>query len=363
MTLTGRKLRADLHQNRTGDPDAALGTAQYYTDEQARCAGWLTNSASMPVGRPDDGLLMDDKPKRPMSHGSVMFADVSRSTELYETVGDMLAFEAIAQCIVLMKSCSEALGGRIVKTIGDEVMAVFPSAEHAMQAAIDMQLAVSGLPEVAGQPMSLRIGFHHGPVLPDERGDVFGDTVNLAARLTDFAAPGQVVTSKDAVECLPARLRQMARHLYPIQVRGKRQPTELFEAIWQQGADLTVTGNDLQRLPCPSLLTLRYGDICVEMSEASALVTIGRGANMSIVVHDRRASRVHASIECRSGKYVLRDCSANGTRITIDGGHELMLRRDEVTLWGQGWISFGPSGGDDAEHVEFSSRRLSGPSD
>ncbi|WP_087739358.1 adenylate/guanylate cyclase domain-containing protein [Paraburkholderia piptadeniae] len=305
---------------------------------------------------------MDDKLKYPMSHESVMFADVSRSTELYETVGDMLAFEAIARCIALMKSCSEASGGRIVKTIGDEVMALFPSAEHAMQAAIDMQLAVSGLPAVAGQPMSLRIGFHHGPVLPDERGDVFGDTVNLAARLTDLASPGQVVTSKDAVECLPARLRQMARHLYPIQVRGKRQPTELFEAIWQQGADLTVTGNDLQRLPCSSLLTLRYEDVCVEMSDASALMTIGRGANMSIVVHDCRASRVHASIECRSGKYVLRDCSANGTRITIDGGHELILRRDEVTLWGHGWISFGPYGGDQAERVEFSCRRLSGPS-
>jgi adenylate cyclase len=350
-----------LHHN-PGDPGAALGTAQYYTDEQERCAGWLTNSASAPAGRPDDGLLMEDKPNYPMSHESVMFADVSRSTELYETVGDMLAFEAIAQCIALMKSCSEALGGRIVKTIGDEVMAVFPSAEHAMQAAIDMQLAVSGLPAVAGQPMSLRIGFHHGPVLPDERGDVFGDTVNLAARLTGFASPGQVVTSKDTVECLSARLRQMARHLYPIQVRGKRQPTELFEAIWQQGADLTVTGNELQRLPCSSLLTLRYGDICVEMSEASALVTIGRGANMNIVVHDRRASRVHASIECRSGKYVLRDCSSNGTRITIDGGHELILRRDEVTLWGHGWISFGPSGGDEAERVDFSCRLLSGRS-
>ncbi|MEM5344289.1 adenylate/guanylate cyclase domain-containing protein [Paraburkholderia azotifigens] len=307
---------------------------------------------------------MDDEPKYPTSHASVMFADVSRSTELYETVGDMIAFEAIARCIALMKSRAEAAGGRIVKTIGDEVMVVFPSAELAMQAAIDMQLAVSGLPSAAGQPMSLRIGFHHGPVLPDETGDVFGDTVNLAARLTGMASPGQIVTSKDAIECLSARLREMARYLYPIRMRGKRQSTELFEAIWQQGTDLTIVGNgqdgaDGQAgLPGSSLLTLRYGDACVEMSEASPLTTIGRGANMSVVVRDCRASRVHASVECRAGQYVLRDCSSNGTRITIDGGHELILRRDEVTLWGHGWISFGPFLGDEGERVEFSFTHL-----
>jgi len=292
-----------------------------------------------------------------------MFADVSRSTELYETVGDMVAFEAIARCIALMKSRSQALGGRTVKTIGDGVMVVFPSAELAMQAAIDMQLAVAGLPAAAGQPMSLRIGFHHGPVLPDETGDVFGDTVNLAARLTALASPGQIVTSKDAVECLSARLRQTARYLYPIRMRGKRQPTELFEAIWQQGTDLTIVGSDLDCVPCSSLLTLRYGNACVEMNEASAVTTIGRGANMSVVVHDCRASRVHASIECRAGQFVLRDCSSNGTRITIDGGHELILRRDEVTLWGHGWISFGPSVGDVGERVEFSFTRQSEPPD
>lgn len=83
---------------------------------------------------------------------------------------------------------------------------------------------------------------------------------------------------------------------------------------------------------------------------------------MSIVVHDRRASRFHASIECLDGRYVLLDCSSNGARITIDGGQELILRRDEVTLWGHGWISFGQSIGDEEERVEFSYARLAGPS-
>jgi adenylate cyclase len=305
---------------------------------------------------------MDEESKRPASHEAVMFADVSGSTKLYETVGDMAAFETIARCIALMKASSQASGGRIVKTIGDEVMAAFPSAERAMQAAIDMQLAIAELPTIGTSPMSLRIGFHYGPVLPDQSGDVFGDTVNLAARLRELASAGQIITSKDAVERLSARLRQMVRYLYPIQVRGKRQPTELFEAIWQLGADLTVMGDDQHRLPDSSSLILRYRNASLEMNEASTFVTIGRGASMNIVVQDRRASRMHASIECRGGRYVLLDCSSNGTRVTIDGGHELILRRDEVTLWGHGWISFGSTAHDDAERVEFSYARLAGPS-
>ena len=62
------------------------------------------------------------------------------------------------------------------------------------------------------------------------------------------------------------------------------------------------------------------------------------------------------------GQAARRECSSNGTRITGDGGHELILRRDEVTLWGHGWISFGPPIRDDAERVEFSYVRLAGPS-
>ncbi len=292
-----------------------------------------------------------------------MFADVSGSTGLYETVGDMVAFEAIARCIALMKSCAQALGGRIVKTIGDEVMVVFPRAEQAFQASIDMQLAISELPAIAGQSLALRIGLHCGPVLPDDSGDVFGDTVNIAARLRELASPGQIITSKDTVEQLSTGFRQMVRQLYSIHVRGKKLPMELFEAIWQLGADLTVVGSDTQSSCDSSLLTLRYRDKCLELNDAStpSLLTIGRGANMSIVVNDPRASRTHASIECRDGRYVLLDCSSNGTRITIDSGHELVLRRDEVTLWGHGWISFGPSDGDLSERVEFHCARRSTP--
>ncbi len=285
--------------------------------------------------------------------GSVLFADISSSTKLYEKAGNTAAFGAIGQCIALMKSCSSAQQGRVVKTIGDEVMAVFPCAENAMQAALDMQMAIAALPPVSGIPMSIHIGFHHGPLLHDASGDVFGDTVNLAARLTKLASQGQIITSKDAVAHLPASLRQAMRYLYPIQVRGKDGPVELFEAIWQQNADLTILADVSQRAIRPALLTLRYRETEVHMNGASPPVTLGRDAAMTIVVADPQTSRFHAMIEFRAGKYMLIDRSANGTHVAIDGDDEIILRRDEVALRGHGWITFGQSMAGAGERVEF----------
>ncbi|MGO4327171.1 adenylate/guanylate cyclase domain-containing protein [Cupriavidus sp. 2TAF22] len=296
---------------------------------------------------------MDREPVPQASDGSVLFADVSGSTRLYETAGDTVAFGAITRCIAVMKSCSGAVQGRVVKTIGDEIMVVFASAEQAMQAALDMQVAVSELPPIAGVPMSVHIGFHHGQVLSDESGDVFGDTVNLAARLSKLASRGQIITSRTSVERLPERLRQMTRYLYPIQVRGKEPPVDLFEAIWQQNADMTVMAVASPRALRSALLTLRYRETLLEMNATSTPVSIGRDSAMNIVVADRQASRFQATVESRAGRYVLTDRSSNGTHVTIDGEDEFVLRRDEVALRGHGWITFGQSMESAGERVEF----------
>lgn len=298
-------------------------------------------------------MHMDRELLHEASEGSVLFADVSGSTRLYERAGNAAALAAVGRCIGAMRSCSEAAQGRLVKTIGDEIMVLFPCAEQALQAALDMQHAVSELPPVAGFSMSAHIGFHHGPILSDASGDVFGDAVNLAARLSKLASRGQIITSKDAVADLPAPLRQMTRYLYPIQVRGREQPVELYEAIWQQATELTLIAGYSEPSLNATFLTLRYRDTVVEMSAASAPVTIGRDAGMTIVVSDRLASRFQAMTESRAGRYVLIDRSSNGTHVSMDGSEPFILRRDEVTLRGHGWIGFGPWAGPTAACIEF----------
>ena len=296
---------------------------------------------------------MNHESQRDESHRVVMFADVSGSTRLYEIAGDTAALAAIGQCIRLMASCAGARQGQIIKTIGDEILAIFPSPENAMLAAVDMQLGVAELAPVSGIVLSLHIGLHHGPILQGASGDVFGDTVNLAARLRSLASRGQILTSRETVEHLSVSLQQRTRGLYPMKVRGRDQPVELFEGIWQEGTELTLMAEaSPQSVEC-GFLTLRYRDRLVEMTAGSAPVTIGRDGSMTVIVLDRRASRFQAIVEARAGRYVLVDRSSNGTHVRFDGEEAFILRRDEVALRHHGWLTFGEALGAGDERVEF----------
>jgi len=99
---------------------------------------------------------------------AVLFADVSGSTRLYDTVGDTLAMTAIGQCLEIFRDRTEATGGRVIKTIGDEVMSAFPTADAAARTALQIQLHVDALDPVSGNKLGVRIGFHFGPAV--ERG-------------------------------------------------------------------------------------------------------------------------------------------------------------------------------------------------
>src|SRR3982750_1127919 len=111
------------------------------------------------------------------SEAAVLFADVSGSTKLYETAGDAIAHAAIEKCVNLMRERTVAAKGRVIKTIGDEVMSAFATADHAADAAIEMQSAIAEMPPVGATQIGIRIGFNHGPVV-ERDGDVFGVAVN-----------------------------------------------------------------------------------------------------------------------------------------------------------------------------------------
>ena len=108
------------------------------------------------------------------SAGCVLFADVSGSTKLHETAGDKTAHQAIGLCLKLFSALTVQHGGRVVKTTGDEVMAMFPDASRAGAAARDIQLSVHDMAPVGKVRLSVRIGMHQGPVV-EKGGDVFGE--------------------------------------------------------------------------------------------------------------------------------------------------------------------------------------------
>jgi class 3 adenylate cyclase len=283
---------------------------------------------------------------------AVLFADVSGSTRLYETLGDELALATIGQCVALMREACDGHSGRVIKTIGDEVMAVFPLADHAAQAAAAMQARVFGQPQAGGHRLAIRVGFHFGPALQTD-GDVFGDSVNVAARLVGVAHGAQVITSATTAAMLSPWLRARTRELAALTVKGKLRDLSVFELVWQDSTDDLTTLSPRFVAP-PARLTVRHDGREVLLGEWQATLAIGRDAQNDIVIADRMASRMHAHIERRRDRFVLVDHSSNGTFLTLDGEPEIPLRREEFVLRGTGRISFGHAHAvDPQEIVEF----------
>jgi adenylate cyclase len=288
-----------------------------------------------------------------VSELSVLFADVSGSTKLYETAGDAVAHAAVDKCISIMRDKTLNAKGRVIKTIGDEVMSAFPTADQAADAAIEMQSAISELPPVGSTQIGIRIGFNHGPVV-ERDGDVFGDAVNLAARLAGVATKGQIITARDTVMLMSPMLKAATRAITTIQVKGKAQEIQVYELIWQQSEDMTTLASQKSVYkPKNAKLRLLVQGSEVLLSTERPAVALGRDASADLVIKERMASRAHGKIERRLDKFILTDHSANGTFVTIEGDKEIVLRREEFTLRGHGWIAFGQSRATATDVVEF----------
>jgi class 3 adenylate cyclase len=269
---------------------------------------------------------------------AVVFADVSGSTRLYEVLGDKRALECIGLCLEIMRGATLDHGGRVVKTIGDELMGVFPSATAAARAASDMQTKVGMQDTVSGERLAIRVGVHFGPVI-EKAGDVFGDCVNVAARMTSLAKAGQIITTKEVVDSLPADLRTMTRSLHTFSVKGKKEAVSIYELFSQRSEDATTLASRPPEMQVRIRLRHNAREVVPEADRKS--VAFGRDPASDFVIADKKASRQHARIERRHPKYVLIDMSSNGTYLTFQGQPEIALRREEVALHGRGSISFG----------------------
>lgn len=272
---------------------------------------------------------------------AILFSDVCGSTRLYDTIGDVKARETVARCVAIMTEATERHGGTLIKTIGDEVMVTFPDADSAAQAASEMQENITEGLVVDGRQIEIRTGFHFGPALLD-KGDVFGDAVNLAARMAGQAKAGQILTTSQTVAKMSDVWQASTRQIDRAAVKGKKDEIDVCEVIWQR-EDVTrmaTVGWNTQPTIQKCRLVLKYRDQTVEMSEDRPTVVMGRADQNDLVVKHNLISRLHARIEYRKGNFILTDQSINGTFVRIEG-QEQFVRRDNVTLKGEGTIGLG----------------------
>jgi len=169
------------------------------------------------------------------SEVAVLFADVVGSTRLYEVLGDLKARDMVVACVGLMRAATERNRGTVIKTIGDEILSIFPTANDAVNAAGEMQQDIGAHPElsVQGQHVAIRIGCHFGPVVLEKR-DIFGASVHTANRMTSQAKAGQIVLTADTVQRLSPEWRAVTRQIDVTPLKGRTEEFELFEVLWQQ---------------------------------------------------------------------------------------------------------------------------------
>jgi class 3 adenylate cyclase len=277
---------------------------------------------------------------------AILFADVVGSTHLYEAMGDERARETVQQCLKIMREATEQFGGTVIKTMGDEVMATFPSADDAMSAASQMQKRITSSTRLGtgSTHVAIRIGCHYGPVVVEDR-DIFGAAVHTANRMTSQAKAGQILTTAATVEQLTGEWRALARQIDVTTVKGYSSEIALFEILWQPEEATSMLPSISWSAPEPSpggRLRLRFrGQELVLGDSSKTAASMGRADENDVVIKGNLISRVHARIDVRKNRFVLVDESTNGTFIQRDDGEELYVRRDSAELTGSGVIGMG----------------------
>jgi adenylate cyclase len=279
---------------------------------------------------------------------AILFADVVGSTRIYEVMGDLRARDMVLTCVEIMRSATEQNHGTVIKTIGDEIMATFPTANDALNAASRMQhdIRIHSELKVEGQSIAIRIGGHFGPVVLENR-DIFGAAVHTANRMTSQAKAGQIMVTSAMVQRLAPEWQSAVRQIDVATLKGKTNEDELYEVLWQKedatsmlpaialGAAVASQKQRTRRL------RVRFQGQEIVLDDAHTSMTIGRAEENDIVIKGNLISRTHAKIELNRGKFLLIDQSTNGTFVTTREGEEAFVRRDSMQLKSEGVIGFG----------------------
>ncbi|MEY2631791.1 MAG: hypothetical protein RIR00_445 [Pseudomonadota bacterium] len=285
---------------------------------------------------------------------AVLVADIAGRNRVAMRLGETEAGHAIDRCIKRIERAIEGSRGLLVRSEQDRIIAIFPAAEDACLSGVEMQQRVADLPPVSGVKLSLRAGFAFGLVNESSYG-VSGVTAQQAAQLAERALTGQVVTNRLTVAKLNPTLAQAARPA------SGEHPAESPEQepmiVWHQPQ---VGGGSSKPAVAPAVappgkrLCLRYkGKACL-VDERSPTLTMGRDLSNFLIVEDRKASRIHARLEYRNGRFLLVDQSTNGSYVSQGNEAEAFIWQAELELTASGSLCFGePSDHTDSDPVDF----------
>lgn len=269
---------------------------------------------------------------------AIMFADIGGSTRLFEQVGNTEAHKLVMESLQQMEQAITESNGKLLRTVGDAALASFSNCDDAFSAALSIQERHSQ------SRLSVRIGFHYGPVIPD-KGDIYGNAVNIAARVSSLANLGEITTTKDAVDTLSSHLQQKAVHLDSIIVKGLQEPLSVYRLTWKSlDEKATVVQSPISmatRNPTNIQMEFQCGLTSHIINIQHPVLSIGRTSDNHFALDNDCVSRNHAVIELIQGKFILSDQSTNGTYLVKKNQQAVFIRREKITLDSNGLIGAG----------------------
>ena len=283
---------------------------------------------------------------RRTSNKTILFADISGSSALYKTLGNLQAKEIVDSLLDAVKKLVVDYKGTVIKTIGDEVMTCFSDSERCLNSAVAMQQRFSPVLHQNGLMLSIGIGF--GEVLTD-KGDLFGEAVNDAAHLTGIAKGGQILLTESVFCQLSPQAKIMVREFDQVKLKGAEVNSIIYRVYWQEGQSQEsetrlMSGKIVREELALTSLNIEYGKDSYQIDQSQTPFIIGRDANKCHVLVDAsEVSREHCRIEFRRGKFVLIDHSTNGCYLKVTGKEEFYIRSEEYPLFEPVQLSLGIS--------------------
>ena len=260
---------------------------------------------------------------------------------MYALRGDTVAFALVSSGVTLMEREIAAHRGRVVKRLGDGVLAAFEKVESALHATQAVFTALANAETGSAQePLHVRFAISHGMAVVAGT-DVFGDVVNVAARLLARAAPDEVLLSGEACESLGADFGGTVQLIDSLAVSGRPSKISAYRFLWRNVDATTLDNRRARGTPRPVALQVVCAGASYVLGTNRRVLTIGRSSENDIVVNDSTVSRKHATLLARENKFSLVDTSSNGTDVEPNNGQKLRVVREEVTLSSSGTIVVG----------------------
>lgn len=281
---------------------------------------------------------------------TVVFVDLTRSTEIFESLGNAKATRAITRLTRWTGEVCESLGGHVVKYLGDGVLIVFPLNSNALKAVTELQrihcARILRWPEPL--KMRLQIGMARGEVV-EQDGDYFGDAVNLASRLSDLSGPDQILATEGVISQRSSDSLVRFRCLGAMNIRGRSGTCVVHQIEWQNEVQsdfftvqASLPASSDSSAVAPMVIELSCLDLHAVFTLEQLPIFLGRDEDAQFVVRDPQVSRKHARIEWRAGKFYLEDVSSYGTWVRFSDSTTIVwLRREGCVLTSECEIALG----------------------